>query len=90
MPYILRHIHGREYPISGPTQIGRETTNPIALDDTQASRLHATVWEQQGTLYLRDENSRNGTFVNGARVQEIALKPGDQIRIGNTVLTVLT
>jgi hypothetical protein len=90
MPYLLRDIHGREYPIHGPTRIGREATNAIVLDEAQASRLHATVWEEQGVLYLRDENSRNGTFVSGTRVQEVALKlnPGDQIRIGSTVLVV--
>jgi|GEM_PF-2670370 len=90
MPYILRDVHGREYPISGPTRIGREATNAIVLDEAQASRLHATVWEEQGVLYLRDENSRNGTFVSGTRVQAVPLKlnPGDQIRIGTTVLVV--
>jgi hypothetical protein len=50
--------------------------------------VHATLWEQQGALFLRDENSRSGTFVNRSRVQQANLYPGDQISIGSTLLTV--
>jgi len=88
MPYILRDAPGRDYQITGVMKLGREATNAIVVDDSQASRVHATVWEQQGVLSLRDENSSNGTLVNGVRVQQVTLNPGDQIRIGNAVLVV--
>lgn len=86
MPYILRDANHREYPISARIQIGRDPANAVVVTDPLVSRIHATVWEEQGTLFLRDENSNNGTFVNGVRVRETILRPGDQIGIGNTLL----
>ena len=89
MPYALRDAQGHEYPVGARMQIGRDRTNQVALTDPQASRVHASVWEEQGTLVLRDEDSANGTLVNGSRVQQTALRPGDQILIGNTTLFVV-
>ncbi len=88
MPYLLRDAQGRVYLINGLTRIGREATHPIALNDPISSRLHATVWEEQGMLFLRDESSANGTFVNGKPVQQTVLRPGDIILIGSTTLVV--
>ncbi|HKZ55258.1 MAG TPA: FHA domain-containing protein [Anaerolineales bacterium] len=88
MSYVLRDALGREYPIGEELQIGRDPANPVVVDDPLASRVHATLWEQQGALYLRDENSSNGTYVNDGRVQEVMLRPGDQIRIAASVFVV--
>ena len=84
---VLVLSDGRTWPINAVVQIGRERTCQIALNDAQASRLHATVWMQQGILYVRDENSMNGTYVNGARIpggQPVMLRPGDQMHVGGT------
>jgi len=89
MPYALRDAQGHEYPVDAKMQIGRDRTNQVALTDPQASRVHATVWEEQGMLYLRDEHSANGTLVNAGPVQHTGLRPGDQILIGNTTLFVV-
>ena len=89
MPCALRDAQGHEYPVGVKIQIGRDRTNQVALTDPQASRVHASVWEEQGTLHLRDEHSANGTLVNGNPVQQTALRPGDQILIGNTTLYVV-
>jgi hypothetical protein len=86
MPYLLRDIYGHDFPVTAPLAIGRGLDCQIILSDRQASRLHATVWEERGILVLRDENSRNGTFVNDQRVRQTALQPGDHIRIGDTLL----
>jgi hypothetical protein len=86
MPYLLRDTYGQEFPVTGVIQIGRDTACQILLSDSQSSRLHATVWEEGGRLLLRDENSRNGTFVNDHRVRHVTLQPGDHIRIGETTL----
>jgi pSer/pThr/pTyr-binding forkhead associated (FHA) protein len=65
--------------------IGREPTQDIPLaSDTTASRRHARISYQDGAWLLRDEGSANGTWVNGVRVQEQSLFPGDVIRIGHT------
>jgi pSer/pThr/pTyr-binding forkhead associated (FHA) protein len=67
--------------------VGRAVGNDVVLVDDEASRWHA-VFERLGPLwYVRDLSSRNGTSVNGQRVgTERRLRPGDDIRIGQTSL----
>ncbi len=70
----------------GPTIIGRRA-GQISLSDHSASRRHAEIRPDNGAWVLRDLNSSNGTFLNGQRiVTPAALKQGDHIRIGGTVL----
>ena len=70
-----------------PTGIGRERTNPICLHDTEASRRHAEVLPaDDGTFYLRDLSSANGTLVNTRAIQQTMLNTGDHIQIGQTIL----
>jgi predicted component of type VI protein secretion system len=88
MPYVLRDAYGHDYPVTGTITIGRDPGHGIVLADSVASRFHATVWDQAGILYIRDENSSNGTFVNQVRIQQSPLRMGDQIRIGDTIFTV--
>ena len=61
-------------PGRGATPVGREVKGGIALpDDPRASRHHATLHAGvTGTLRVVDEKSRNGTFVNGKRVESVA------------------
>ncbi len=68
--------------------VGRDPTNDVVLGDPQASRRHARFQVRQGPLLLVDLGSRNGTYVNGVAVGEIALGVGDEIRIGDTRLRV--
>jgi hypothetical protein len=52
---------------------------------TNVSRLHATVGIDRGGAWIRDEQSANGTFVNGAPIDELERHPladGDQVRLG--------
>jgi hypothetical protein len=67
----------------GTAVIGRDPAAEIAFPtDPTTSRRHATVEWDGSAWVLRDQGSTNGTFVNGARVTEQVLHPGDQIRIG--------
>ena len=77
---------GHIFEITSPSMvIGREADNPIALaNDATVSRRHATISQANGGYSIRDEGSSNGTFVNGARVTEQKLSPGDEIQIGGT------
>lgn len=88
MAFSLRDAQGREVPVVGRLQIGRDPINQIPIDDPLASRVHATIWEEGGTLFIRDEKSSNGTLVNGKSIQETRLRPRDQIQIGNSVFQV--
>ncbi len=56
------------------------------LHDTAMSRRHARVLGGPPGCRIRDEGSKNGTLVNGVRVDEHALEPGDVVRIGETLL----
>jgi diguanylate cyclase (GGDEF)-like protein len=69
--------------------IGRASTSDIQLDMDNVSRNHAQVTRTALGWVVRDQGSTNGTFVNDVRVQERALKDGDQIRIGRAMLKFL-
>ncbi len=65
--------------------IGREAGNTIHLGtDNTVSRRHARILKQGDGWVIRDEGSSNGTWVNGVRVTEQPLRPGDEIQIGAT------
>lgn len=75
----------RELPLTELRElvIGRESPADIVLADAGVSRQHARLAPRAGELYLIDLGSRNGTLVNGNRLQgQQSLKPGDQIVIG--------
>jgi S1-C subfamily serine protease len=80
----------QEYDISpGGVTIGRGAENDLVLPGEQTSRHHARVWETEGTVYIRDLGSKNGTLVNGRRISgDALLRAGDRIHIGRAVLTV--
>jgi len=69
--------------------IGRGAGNDVALAwDTEVSRLHAEVECTAGEWTVSDDGlSRNGTYVNGARISgRVRLRDGDVLRVGSTVL----
>jgi len=77
---------GHIFEITSASMVmGREADNPIPLpNDTTASRRHATISQADGGFSIRDEGSSNGTFVNGAKITEQKLSPGDEVQIGGT------
>jgi hypothetical protein len=68
--------------------IGRKMTNNIYLTDINASREHARIEWQDGELFIKNLQSRNGTFVNGERIEERQIGSGDQIQIGENLLQI--
>lgn len=65
--------------------IGREPGNTIALtQDTTVSRRHAEIEKSGDAFVIRDLGSSNGTFVNGVRITEQTLSPGDEVQIGSS------
>src|SRR5689334_16450476 len=70
----------------GASTIGRVTGAAVLLsEDTQVSRVHATIQREKDVLRVLD-GSTNGTFVNGRRITEAALADGDVLRIGDSLL----
>jgi hypothetical protein len=64
--------------------IGRASDNDVIVDDPMVSRHHCQLKLQHGAYSFTDLGSRNGSTVNGQPVSQIALGPGDLIRIGDT------
>ncbi|MBN2493698.1 MAG: FHA domain-containing protein [Deltaproteobacteria bacterium] len=62
--------------------IGRTMDNDVVLADPGISRQHLSIRNKGGAYILRDLGSSNGTVLNGKRVQEEVLKPGDVIELG--------
>lgn len=69
--------------------IGRHRENDLRIDDPLLSRQHAQIIHQGRTIYLRDLNSTNGTYVNLKRVDIAPLEEGTIIKAGNCKLTFL-
>jgi pSer/pThr/pTyr-binding forkhead associated (FHA) protein len=67
--------------------IGRSRSCNLRLPSADASRRHAEVVGVKGGFLLRDLRSTNGTFLNGERVEERQLRPGDRIQIGGDIIT---
>ncbi len=76
----------QEFELSaGPTVIGRGSDCNLTIDDDLMSRDHALVRVSDGRVTIRDLGSRNGTWVNGTRIEdEIELHDGDRVRFGST------
>ncbi len=70
----------------GSATIGRAKSNNIVVEDALASRVHATLASTPAGLEIRDNDSSNGTFVNGRLITTAKLRDGDVVTIGNTDL----
>ena len=61
---------------------GRHPDSDIFLDDVTVSRKHAVFRREGNTFVVRDVGSLNGTYVNRERIDEVALRTGDEVQIG--------
>lgn len=91
--YQYRQQKEKTFTSSGnEVVIGRAKDVPVDLDlypDLNTSRPHAILLYELGTWWVRDLNSKYGTFLNEERINEPAeLSPGDQLRLGETLLRV--
>lgn len=69
-----------------PVALGRDNSNAIRLHDTEVSRRHAELRQEDETYRVVDLGSANGTFVNGQLIDQAALKSGDRLQLGQTVM----
>ncbi|MDO8595074.1 MAG: FHA domain-containing protein, partial [Sulfuricaulis sp.] len=70
---------------SDVTTLGREPDNSVPLpNDTTVSRHHARIALENGEYVAYDAGSSNGVFVNGEKITQRALRPGDEVQIGTT------
>jgi pSer/pThr/pTyr-binding forkhead associated (FHA) protein len=71
-----------------PITIGRSPDADIITLDERASRMHCGIRIWDGEYYVKDLKSKNGTYLNNQKVEMAKIKPGDKIRLGNSILTV--
>jgi len=87
---LVRGENGKKlggYNLKEPLQIGRAEACHVRLDDRYSSQFHARLYPKNGTWFLEDLGSTNGTYLNRQRVQGThEIHAGDQIRIGRTTL----
>jgi ABC transport system ATP-binding/permease protein len=62
--------------------VGRDASCDLWLPHLTISQRHALFLRQNGQVTIRDLKSKNGTFVNGARIEQVILREGDEIQIG--------
>lgn len=66
--------------------LGRDAARDLPLDDNHCSRLHARIWFDSQQWQIEDCGSSNGTFVNSRRIDRALLRPGDVIRVGESLV----
>jgi pSer/pThr/pTyr-binding forkhead associated (FHA) protein len=74
-------VFGKVFPVTGPVAIGRAPECDISVQAEEISRRHALVKPNQDGLSVEDLGSSNGTYINGRRVQQGFLNPGDELRL---------
>ncbi|QDU19588.1 ATP-binding protein [Urbifossiella limnaea] len=90
---VLRGVdEGKQFDLAGPAVVvGRHSTNPVSLHDTQVSRKHFELKSlPDGGYQLFDLGSGNGTLLNGQPVKAAPLRTGDRIAVGQTQLLYTT
>jgi hypothetical protein len=86
-------LAGKSYPLSGDFRIGALDGNDLVIpDDPTLSGFHARILLADQVLTIEDTRSKNGTYVNGARLEpgRKLLRPGDGIRMGRSTFRVRT
>jgi len=68
------------------TNIGRRSTNHLVVSDLRVSRNHAQVRLVNGRYMIFDAGSTGGTYINGERIQQSTLRPGDVISLAGVKL----
>lgn len=92
LKHIVNDVVVNEYDMGeGRFTIGRSKKNSLQLDDGMVSGEHAVLrivpneyMPEMFDVTVRDLGSTNGTYVNNISVQELKIKHGDTIRIGNS------
>lgn len=77
----------RTVRLKDSAEIGRRDGCAVRLSDTYVSQVHARLYGENGSWYVEDMGSTNGTFLNDARVSSpVEVHAGDVVKVGKTVL----
>ncbi len=86
---MFKDTQRREFPLNGEkTILGRRDDCDLRIPAKDVSRQHCELLVADDKLVAKDLGSSNGTFVNGKRIAQTELKPGDRLRIGPVTFVV--
>ncbi len=79
---------GLRYDVVGEAILGRSPSCEIPLEDHKVSRRHARIYVEEGHTRISDLGSRNGTLVNGEKLEAepVILLAGDRVQVGETTI----
>ncbi|AOT69097.1 FHA domain-containing protein [Geosporobacter ferrireducens] len=79
LPFKVKEV----YPLAASVIIGRKNESDIVIKDPFISNQHAQISLDEGSYFLEDLDSANGTYLNGERIMDaVKLQNGDRIKIG--------
>ena len=79
----------RAQEIHAELRVGREIGLELVIASPKASRRHFSIHSEKGLAVLKDHQSRNGTYVNGTKVDQRQLLDGDIIEAGGRLFVFL-
>src|SRR3954465_1430844 len=78
---------GRTYELNvEKTTVGRVEDNAFQITEPSVSSHHAEIILRGNDVVIKDLNSTNGTFINGEKISEAVLKPGQTLKFGQVEL----
>ncbi len=85
---VVRGVDAKAFLEIGERKVylGRRDQNDFIFTDLNVSRLHASIEYIRHRHIIHDAGSLNGLFINGERMSDACLLPGDEIGLGNTLL----
>jgi pSer/pThr/pTyr-binding forkhead associated (FHA) protein len=85
---VISDANGRRtVPLKESITVGRAATCDVVVADNYVSNVHARIYLRDGSYWLEDLGSTNGTYMNKQRVSvPTAFNPGDEVRMGKATL----
>jgi len=78
---------GRTYELKvDRTTVGRVSDNAFEIPESSVSNHHAKILLRGNDVIIKDLGSTNGTFINGEKITEAVLKPGQTLKFGTVEL----
>jgi pSer/pThr/pTyr-binding forkhead associated (FHA) protein len=80
---------GQTFQLADEVTVGRAAGCGVRLEDAYTSSIHARLFRRNGSLWVEDLGSTNGTWVNAERISSaMKLGKGDLLQVGGTVFEV--
>jgi len=83
---LTQSMAGRSVELGERTTVGRVEDNAFQIAEPSVSSRHCEISLRGSEVVVKDLNSTNGTFINGEKITEAVLKPGQTLRLGNIEL----